>query len=85
MPGNEDDEDGWDISVGSPIGNELPNMPISVDIKLTKIAMSEEDALFYRLTNGYAPAFRIEKVPYKDENNELKLRYILTNIPKADK
>ena len=56
---------------------------------IKRIAMSKEDALFYRIKYGEEPKFRIEKVCHDDgpneiSDNKLYLTYILTNIPKEN-
>ena len=45
--------------------------------------MSKDDEIIYRLKNGYAPPFRIEKVHHDDgpKHEPIYLEYILTNIP----
>jgi len=50
--------------------------------RLTRIAMSEEDAIFYRLKYGHEPLFRIEPEPTTDKDGLPDIKYTLTNIPR---
>ena len=55
---------------------------------IKRIAMSEEDALFFRIKYGHEPNFRLEKVRHDDGPNELSeeryITYLLTNIPREE-
>ena len=56
------------------------NMESDPEPNIERIAMSEEDALFYRIKYGVEPTFRIEKKFINED--PLEIRYILTNIPR---
>ena len=56
---------------------------------IKRVAMSEEDAIFYRIKYGEEPTFRLEKVRHDDGPNELSeeeryVTYNLTNIPREE-